>query len=82
MTVIINCKNCNLDFNFTESEQQFYYERNYQTPKICNSCRIIRKRDVEAYTYTCTKCHTQHVLNGLEKDKLKGFPFICTNCKI
>lgn len=81
MTLIIKCTNCQENFNFTDSEQEFYKNKNYQSPKICIPCRIIRKRDVEAYTYTCSRCNDTHILNGLEKDKLKGFPFVCEKCK-
>jgi CxxC-x17-CxxC domain-containing protein len=37
------CEDCGEEFTFSGEEQQFYYERGYQTPKRCKPCRDKRK---------------------------------------
>ena len=40
------CKECGVEFAFTESEQAFYAEKGFQTePSRCPSCRAARKRE-------------------------------------
>lgn len=39
----IHCKDCKTDFVFTESEQKFYADKGFQTPKRCKPCRDLRK---------------------------------------
>mgnify|MGYP001581076731 CR=1 FL=1 len=39
----ITCVDCQTKFVFTEAEQQFYQERQFQNPKRCKSCRIAKK---------------------------------------
>jgi hypothetical protein len=37
------CDDCRKPFTFTESEQQFYAEKNLAPPRRCPACRDIRK---------------------------------------
>ena len=39
----IKCIDCNKDFIFTESEQQFFEEKGYNAPKRCKNCRTKKK---------------------------------------
>jgi len=38
----ITCKDCGIDFVFTEGEQAFYKERGFTEPLICNECRKVK----------------------------------------
>ena len=37
------CQDCNQEFAFTASEQQFYADRQFTEPRRCPSCRAARK---------------------------------------
>jgi CxxC-x17-CxxC domain-containing protein len=37
------CQDCNQEFVFTSSEQQFYADRQFTEPRRCPSCRAARK---------------------------------------
>jgi CxxC-x17-CxxC domain-containing protein len=37
------CQDCNQEFVFSASEQQFYAERQFSEPRRCPSCRAARK---------------------------------------
>jgi len=60
------CEDCSEEFTFSGDEQQFYYERGFQAPKRCKSCRQERKnarngssygsRERKLYTVTCSEC--------------------------
>lgn len=40
----ITCKDCNTDFTFTESEQEFYKEKGFENePQRCPACRAAKK---------------------------------------
>ncbi|AUS98433.1 hypothetical protein CDQ84_03900 [Clostridium thermosuccinogenes] len=42
---ILVCKDCNAEFVFTEGEQEFYKERNFQNePQRCAACRRVKKQ--------------------------------------
>jgi len=38
------CQDCNQEFVFSSSEQQFYADRQFSEPRRCPSCRAARKR--------------------------------------
>jgi CxxC-x17-CxxC domain-containing protein len=40
---ILTCSDCNQEFSFTASEQQFYADRQFTEPRRCASCRAARK---------------------------------------
>lgn len=41
----IQCKDCNTEFIFNESEQAFYKEKGFENePQRCPECRAARKR--------------------------------------
>ncbi len=37
------CADCNQQFSFTASEQQFYADRQFSEPRRCPSCRAAKK---------------------------------------
>ncbi len=39
----LTCVDCNQDFAFTATEQQFYADRQFSEPRRCPSCRASRK---------------------------------------
>jgi CxxC-x17-CxxC domain-containing protein len=39
----LSCSDCRQEFTFTESEQQFYADRQFSEPRRCPSCRAARK---------------------------------------
>ncbi|MEN8905212.1 MAG: zinc-ribbon domain-containing protein [Clostridiales bacterium] len=43
---VINCKDCGVDFTFTEGEQAFYKEKGFNNDPIrCPDCRRARKQN-------------------------------------
>ncbi len=60
------CEDCNEEFPFTGEEQQYYFEKGFQTPKRCKSCRDKRKmartgssrgsRERKLYDVVCADC--------------------------
>jgi CxxC-x17-CxxC domain-containing protein len=39
----LTCVDCQQEFSFTASEQQFYADRQFSEPRRCSSCRATRK---------------------------------------
>ena len=39
----LTCSDCNMEFAFTEREQDFYAEKGFTEPRRCPSCRASRK---------------------------------------
>ena len=39
----IKCQDCGEEFNFSERDQKFYQEKDFNPPKRCKNCRNIRK---------------------------------------
>jgi CxxC-x17-CxxC domain-containing protein len=40
---VLSCVDCSQEFLFTESEQQFYSDRQFSEPRRCPTCRAARK---------------------------------------
>lgn len=40
---VITCSDCGQEFVFTESEQAFYADRGFTTPRRCAACRAAKK---------------------------------------
>jgi CxxC-x17-CxxC domain-containing protein len=40
---VLTCSDCNQEFAFTSSEQDFYAQRGFTEPRRCPSCRASRK---------------------------------------
>jgi CxxC-x17-CxxC domain-containing protein len=43
----LTCTDCGAQFQFTESEQEFYQSKGFSTPGRCPSCRAARKAQRE-----------------------------------
>lgn len=41
----LTCSDCGQDFVFSASDQAFFQERGYSTPKRCRACRTAKKND-------------------------------------
>lgn len=42
---ILECKDCGIEFIFTEGEQAFYQEKGFTEPRRCPECRKVMKRN-------------------------------------
>ena len=62
----ITCSDCNLEFTFSEKEQIFFKEKDFEDPRRCPKCRI-RRRELNygkthsapsgnKYQATCSCC--------------------------
>jgi CxxC-x17-CxxC domain-containing protein len=40
---VLRCADCNQDFVFSASEQEFYASRDFSEPRRCAACRALRK---------------------------------------
>ena len=40
---VLKCEDCQQEFTFSASEQEFFASRDFSTPRRCPSCRAIRK---------------------------------------
>ncbi len=47
----LSCVDCQQEFAFTASEQQFYADRQFSEPRRCPSCRALRKSSRGTDTY-------------------------------
>lgn len=45
--MIIKCKICGREFEWSEGEQAFYKDRNLAEPKRCSNCRAKKKQEVK-----------------------------------
>jgi len=43
-TIEIECKDCQIPFEFTAGEQEFYRENSLNPPKRCPVCRLKKKQ--------------------------------------
>jgi len=60
----LKCKDCNNDFVWTASEQEFYAQKGFQnSPQRCPSCRQAKKQSMrdnrQSYPATCADCGAQ-----------------------
>jgi CxxC-x17-CxxC domain-containing protein len=47
----LTCSDCSAQFQFTESEQEFYRSKGFSAPSRCPSCRAARKAAREGGSY-------------------------------
>jgi len=45
--MIIKCKVCGTDFEWSEGEQKFYSDRSLDPPKRCKDCRVKKEVKVD-----------------------------------
>jgi len=78
------CKECGVTFVFTQREQDFYKEKNFENdPQRCPTCRTARKQSRrdgqprEMHTVTCSSCGKEaQVPFKPTEDK----PVYCSEC--
>ena len=79
----ITCEDCQAAFAFTESEQQFYAQRNLSAPMRCKPCRDMRRTERvgqprEMHDATCAKCGATCQVPF--KPRPEGKPVLCNDC--
>ena len=66
----LNCKDCGRDFEFTESEQEFYAEKGFTNePGRCPECRAARKSERNGNSG-----------GGYGRQERQMFPAVCATC--
>jgi CxxC-x17-CxxC domain-containing protein len=66
--ISLQCSDCGQDFTFTSSDQAFFQERGYSTPKRCKNCRQAKKADQGGGG------------GGFRATQSSGTPVICSGC--
>ena len=70
----IVCRDCNADFLFTESEQNFYKEKGFDNePQRCPDCRAARKQNQRGGNAGGSR-------GGYENVQREMFPAVCAEC--
>jgi len=66
------CRDCNSNFEFTESEQNFYREKGFDNePQRCPECRAARKQNQRGGNGGG---------RGYENAQREMFPAVCAEC--
>lgn len=78
----LNCKDCNVEFVFTEGEQEFYAERGFvNEPQRCKSCRDQRKSGArskrEMFAAVCASCQAEAKVPFQPREDR---PVYCSDC--
>jgi len=77
----LTCSDCNQEFTFTSSEQQFYADRQFSEPRRCASCRASRKAargDSNGGGYSSGGYSGGG--GGYERAPRQMFDTVCSNC--
>ena len=45
----MKCANCGQEFNWSATDQEFYFKNNYVPPKRCKRCRALRAEERKRY---------------------------------
>lgn len=84
----LTCKDCGKTFLFTEAEQDFYKEKNFENePQRCPECRQARKQQQrggrgfssnrKTYKVTCAKCGKE---TSVPFEPTGDKPVYCKDC--
>ena len=83
----LTCRDCSMQFTFTEGEQSFYQERGFSPPTRCPQCRQRRKAERNAGGgsygsgerggYGATDSYGG---GGYSNSPRQLYPAICSNC--
>ncbi len=79
----VTCKDCQVDFTFTEGEQQFFQEKGLvNIPVRCPGCRSARKvkqglPERAQAEVTCAECGTATTVPFIPRN---GRPVYCSRC--
>jgi len=66
----ITCRDCNSDFLFTESEQDFFKEKGFENePQRCPDCRAAKKQQQRGNNR-----------GGYGNSQREMFPAVCAEC--
>ena len=71
----LTCVDCQQEFAFTASEQQFYADRQFSEPRRCPSCRAIRKASRGE-----SGADGGYASGGYERGTREMFSATCSSC--
>jgi len=74
---ILVCADCNQQFVFTASEQDFYAQRGFSEPKRCGACRYARKA---ARPDGGAGAGGGYGSGGYDRGPREMFPATCSKC--
>ena len=82
----LSCVQCQSTFNFTERDQEIFYQRNQPQPQRCQNCRPTRKKLARAvenpdgqkrYEIVCDRCGKKDMVPFAPKP---GRNVLCSDC--
>ena len=75
------CKNCDIEFQVTDKDQEFYQKINVLEPTLCPDCRSRKRLSIRnernLYKRKCTLCEKE-IISIYSADK--SFPVYCQEC--
>ncbi|RJQ38789.1 zinc-binding protein [Candidatus Microgenomates bacterium] len=79
------CRDCNKDFVWTASEQEFYQQKGFQNaPVRCQACRTLKKarmndggRPRQSFEITCSECNRKDTVPFQPRGDR---PVLCGDC--
>ena len=77
---ILVCADCNQQFVFTASEQDFYSQRGFTEPKRCGACREARKASRPDGGGSRSGGFGASGGGGYDRGPREMFPATCSNC--
>lgn len=80
---VITCADCGQEFVFTESEQAFYADRGFSTPRRCGACRAAKKAarsDSGGGTYGGSSYASGSSSYGAPRGPREMFTATCSSC--
>ena len=80
---ILTCIDCNQEFSFTASEQQFYADRQFSEPRRCSACRAAKKAargDSGGGGYSSGGYSSGGNGGGYDRGPREMFPATCSRC--
>ena len=74
----LTCSDCNQEFTFTASEQEFFAQKGFSTPVRCPSCRAARKaaREGGSSSYGGSSYGSSGGYGG----QRQMYPVVCSQC--
>jgi CxxC-x17-CxxC domain-containing protein len=80
---VITCSDCGQEFVFTESEQAFYADRGFTTPRRCAACRAAKKAargDSGGGSYGGSSYGSGGGYGGSSRGPREMFTATCSSC--
>ncbi len=75
----ITCVECSKQFEFTESEQEFYQSKGFSTPGRCPDCRAARKAARNGGSYSGSSSYGGSSTYGGSGER-QMYPAVCAQC--